>query len=109
MRPPLSVAAAGLLRSLLARAGVDRNRIYLMEFRSVDWQSLTFVGERHEISLRLPAPDAQSIVARLGERLEDVEWHIPGQIVADIALDGAPIVDRDGSVVLNIEALTIAE
>ena len=37
MRPALSVAAAGLLRSLLARAGVDRNRIYLMDFRSVDW------------------------------------------------------------------------
>ncbi|MDQ3144733.1 MAG: hypothetical protein M3Q57_07650, partial [Pseudomonadota bacterium] len=76
MRPALSPAAAGLLRSLLARAGVDRDRILLTDFRSVDWQSLTFVGERHEISLRLPAADAASIVARLGERLEDVEWHV---------------------------------
>jgi len=109
MRPALSVAAAGLLRSLLARAGVDRNRIYLMDFRSVDWQSLTFIGEQHEISLRLPSGDADSIVARLGENLEDVEWQIPGQIVADIALDGPPVVSDDGSVVLNMEALTIAE
>lgn len=109
MRPPLSVAAAGLLRSLLARAGVDRDRIYLMHFRSVDWQSLTFVGERHEIGLRLPAGDAAAILARLSESLEEAEWHIPGQIVADIALDGQPVTDDDGSVVLNIEALTIAE
>ncbi len=109
MRPALSAAAAGLLRSLFARAGIDRDRILLSEFRSVDWQSLTFIGERHEISLRLPARDAASIVARLGDRLEDVEWNIPGQIVADIALDGPPVESHDGSVVLNIEALTIAE
>ena len=48
-------------------------------------------------------------MARLGENLEDVEWQIPGQIVADIALDGPPVVSDDGSVVLNMEALTIAE
>jgi len=109
MRPALSTAAAGLLRSLLARAGIDRDRILLTEFRSVDWQSLTFIGERHEISLRLPARDSASLVARLADRLEDVEWNIPGQIVADIALDGSPIETADGSVILNIEALTIAE
>ena len=78
-----------------------------MNFRSVDWQSLTFVGERHEISLRVPADDARAIVARIGDGLEEVEWNVPGQIVADIALDGPPIEGRDGSVVLNIEALTL--
>ena len=109
MRPALSSAAAGLLRSLLARAGIDRDRILLTEFRSIDWQSLTFIGKRHEISLRLPARDSASLIARLTDRLEDVEWNIPGQIVADIALDGSPIETADGSVILNIEALTIAE
>ncbi|MCY7339809.1 MAG: hypothetical protein LH465_07675 [Sphingomonas bacterium] len=109
MRVPLSAAAAGLLRSLLARAGVDRDRIYLTDFRSTDWQSLTFVGERHEICLRLAAPDAALLVDRLSDRLEDVEWNIPGQIVADIGLDGPPVTGRDGSVLLNLEALTIAE
>ena len=109
MRPALSASAAGLLRSLLARAGIDRDRILLTEFRSVDWQSLTFVGERHEISLRLPARDAASILERLADRLEDVEWNISGQIVADIALDGAPVECQDGSILLNLEALTIAE
>ena len=109
MRPALSVAAAGLLRSLLARAGVDRDRILLTEFRSTDWQSLTFIGERHEIGLRASGGDAARIVERLTDRLEDVEWQIPGQIVADIALDGPPVETGDGSMVLTIEALTIAE
>jgi hypothetical protein len=49
MKLALSPAAAGLLRSLLGRAGVDRDRILLSEFRSTDWQSLTFMGERHEM------------------------------------------------------------
>lgn len=109
MRPALSVAAAGLLRSLLARAGIDRDRILLTDFRSTDWQSLTFVGERHEIGLRLAGSDAARIVERLTDRLEDVEWQIPGQIVADIGLDGPPVECADGSIILSIEALTIAE
>lgn len=109
MRPALSVAAAGLLRSLLARAGIDRNRILLTDFRSTDWQSLTFVGERHEIGLRLAGSDAARIVERLTDRIEDVEWQIPGQIVADIGLVGPPVETGDGSIILGIEALTIAE
>ena len=109
MRPALSVAAAGLLRSLLARAGIDRHRILLTDFRSTDWQSLTFIGERHEIGMHLAGIDAASIVERLTDRLEDVEWQIPGQIVADIGLLSEPTETGDGSVLLTIEALTIAE
>jgi hypothetical protein len=54
MRMAMSVAAAGLLRELLRRSGVDRNRILLTEFRSTDWQSLTFgdcIPCKHEIGL----------------------------------------------------------
>lgn len=109
MRPALSVAAAGLLRSLLARAGIDRDRILLTDFRSTDWQSLTFVGERHEFSLRLPGVDAERIVERLTDRLDEFEWQVPGQIVADIGLIGEPVERSDGSIILTIEALTIAE
>ena len=58
MRSPLSSAAAALLRSLLARTGLDQNRIVVGRFHSVDWQSLTFTGERHEITLRIAGPDA---------------------------------------------------
>jgi hypothetical protein len=109
MKLALSPAAAGLLRALIARAGIDRDRILLTEFRSIDWQSLTFIGERHEMELRVPGPGAGRLAARLIDGLADAEFSIPGQIVADIGLERPPSADRDGSVTLHIEALTIAE
>lgn len=109
MKLALSPAAAGLLRALLARAGIDRDRILLTNFRSTDWQSLTFLGERHEMELRIPGPDAPAVAARLCEGLSEAEFAIPGQIVADIALLRAPAQEPDGAMTLRIEALTIAE
>jgi hypothetical protein len=58
----MSGAAAGLLRGLLARAGSDRDRILLTVLRSTDWQSLTFIGERHQLHLRVPGPGAEAVV-----------------------------------------------
>ena len=81
----------------------------LRNWRSVDWQSLTFVGERHHISLRVSGPDSAEAVARLTSGLEDAEFAIPGHIVADITVVGGPDRASDGSTTLNIEALTIAE
>ena len=109
MKLAMSAAAAGLLRALLARAGVDRNRILLSDFRSTDWNSLTFAGERHAIALRIPGPGAASVAALLIEGLEDADFSIPGQIVADIALARPPVDQPDGAIMLDIEALTVAE
>jgi hypothetical protein len=105
----LSPAAAGLLRALIARAGIDRDRILLTEFRSTDWQSLTFVGERHEMELRVPGPGADELARLLTDGLDEAEFAIPGQIVADIGLSHPPSQNGDGSVTLQLEALTIAE
>jgi len=41
--------------------------------------------------------------------LDEAEFEIPGQIVADIALSEATRVEPDGTTVLAIEALTVAE
>ena len=109
MRLAMSPAAAGLLRALLARSGVERDRILLTEFRSTDWQSLTFIGEQHKIRLRVTAPEAAPIAARLVNGLEDCEFSIPGHCVADVALAGEPEAQADGSVTLTIEALTVEE
>ena len=109
MKLAMSTAAAGLLRALLARAGVDCNRILLSDFRSIDWNSLTFAGERHEITLRIPGPNASTVVALLIEGLVDADFTIPGQIVADITLAKLPVDQRDGSILIEIEALTVAE
>ena len=109
MKLAISTAAAGLLRALLARVGVDRNRILLSDFRSTDWNSLTFAGERHEITLRIPGPGAAAVAALLVEGLEEADFAIPGQIVADIALAKPLQGQRDGSILIEIEALTVAE
>ena len=105
----LSTAAAGLLRALIARTQLPRDRILLTEWQSVDWQSLTFVGERHEVALRLTGPDARAAAERLGTGLADAEFAIPGHIVADIAIAGTAREANDGSVLVSLEALTIAE
>jgi hypothetical protein len=109
MRLAMSPAAAGLLRSLLRRAGIDRDRILLTEFRSTDWQSLTFIGEQHQIRIRIPAPDAAEVASRLVNGLADDEFEIPGHILADVALAGEPERRQDGSIAIAIEALTVEE
>ena len=109
MRPPLSPAAAGLLRGLIARAGIERERILLRDFRSIDWQSLTFIGERHEICLIILPPDSGSASARITDQLGEAEWRIAGQIVADVGLAAPSRSNPDGSMTINLEALTIAE
>lgn len=109
MKLALSPAAAGLLRAFLARGGVDRDRILLTEFRSIDWQSLTFVGERHEIDLRVPGPEAHDLVERMTAGLGEAELSVPGHIVADIGLERPPTHHPDGSISLHLEALTIVE
>ena len=109
MRLAMSPAAAALLRSLLSRAGIKRDRILLTEFRSTDWQSLTFIGEQHRISLRISPPDAAEATARLVNGLAESEFSIPGHVVADIALAGEPRHQEDGSILIEIEALTVEE
>lgn len=109
MKMVMSHAAMGLLRALIARAEVPRNRILLSEWRSIDWQSLTFVGERHSISLRIAGPHSNEVANRLTTGLEDAHFAIPGQIVADIMMIGEPRSADDGATEVSLEALTIAE
>jgi hypothetical protein len=109
LKMAMSGAASGLLRALLERIGDQANRILLSEIQSVDWRSLTFTGETHLMRLRVPGPNADMIVGRLTNGIGDVEFSIPGHLVADIAVAGAPTRALDGSVTLAIEALTIAD
>ena len=109
MKLAMSPAAAGLLRALISRAGVYRDRILLTDFRSVDWQSLTFIGERHEIELRIAGQDSVNVAARITDGVAEAEFSIPGQILADIGLMQLPSQNGDGSVTIHLEALTIAE
>lgn len=88
---------------------MDRDRILLTEFRSVDWQSLTFVGERHEFQLRVAGPGAGEILSRVISGVGHAEFAIPGHLVADIAVVEQPRRGADGSMTVALEALTVAE
>jgi len=109
MRLPLSSAASSLLRALARRAEVPRDRILLIEWASTDWQSLTFVGERHRIALRICGPAANDACRRLIDDIEEADFVLVGHVLAEIAVMEPPAPSDDGSVVLTIEALTIAE
>lgn len=108
-RMPLSPAATALLRALIGRVGKQSDRILLIDCRSVDWQSLTFVGERHHFVLRFVGADAGLLCEQFRFGLPEAEFAIRGQIVADVAVERPPEHDPDGSIRLEIEALTIAE
>ncbi|HWI87857.1 MAG TPA: hypothetical protein VNS11_01240 [Sphingomicrobium sp.] len=108
-RIAMSAAASGLIRSLIGRAAVPRHRILLTDIRSIDWQSLTLMGERHEFQLRVTGADSAIVVERMCAGLDDAEFSISGQIVADIAIVGDPATNGDGSTSVSIEALTIAD
>jgi hypothetical protein len=107
-RIAMSPAASALLRALIGRARVPRDRILLTDIHTIDWRSLTFTGERHQIALRIPAPGSAEIVDRMCCGLEDAEFSIIGTIVAAIAVLGTPRRGLDGSTSLTIEALTIS-
>ena len=108
-RIPISPAASALLRLLIGRARVQRDRILLTGVISDDWRSLTLNGERHRIDLRVPGPNSGEIVERMCDGLDEAEFCIPGIIVADIAVRGDALLGFDGSTSLVIEALTISE
>lgn len=109
MKIAMSRSGNGLLRALLDRAGAEQSRVLLTDWRSVDWQSLTFVGERHHIGLRIIGDGAGELARRLTDGIGDAEFSIPSQIVADIIVAGEPRREADGAVVVTLEALTIAE
>ncbi|HVM21731.1 MAG TPA: hypothetical protein VM308_00320 [Sphingomicrobium sp.] len=109
MRLAMSPAAAALIRALVARAAVPRDRVLLIDAESVDWRSLTFNGERHCLALRVRGPASSQAVARMCDGLADAEFSIPGIVVADIALAEPPARSSDGSIEVSIEALTISE
>jgi hypothetical protein len=108
MKIAMSPAASALLRALIARADVERNRILLTDAHSYDWQSLTFTGERHHFTLRVTGRDSGNVVGRMCSGLEDAEFSIPGVLVADIGLIGTPVRSPDGATELMIEALTVS-
>ena len=61
------------------------------------------------MELRVPGPGADRLVELLPYGLAETEFSISGQIVADINLSRPPNRNNDGSISLQIEALTVSE
>jgi len=109
MKVAMSPAALRLLHALIGRACVARDRILLTDWRSTDWQSLTFIGERHELQLRISGAESMEVAKRLVTGLEDADLSIPGHVVADITVVDHPRPGGDGSTLIGLEALTIVD
>jgi hypothetical protein len=103
----MTAAAIALLRSLLHRAGEDRNRIFLSRWSTVDWQSLTLEGERHEASFVVSGEGAQAFAALWLAGVEEAEFDLPRGFVADVEVTEGPRLRDDGAVELTIGALTL--
>ena len=106
----MTSTAIGLLRALLARAPADSHRILLSSWCSTDWQSLTFVGERHQDGFVVRGNDALALATRWTKDIADAELPMgPGRFVADITVPTDLRLLDDGSVLIDVEALTLCE
>lgn len=122
IRHPIGHVATRLLREIeaLVRIGDnDRQKpsVIVEEIRSTDWASLTFVGQRHALDLRLEgeADAVAAVLTRIVETLAEHEIPIAGHFVADIRIIPGP--PRDASCAthgyccqpMTIEALVLRD
>ena len=81
----------------------------IMEASCAPWASATFQGTRHLIRLRMSDADAEARSAALAATLPEAEFHLPGHIVADMAVDGRTCCAASGNWLLDLSALTIED
>jgi hypothetical protein len=123
IRTPIGHVATAILREIgvMTRIGnMDRQKPMLVveELRAFDWASVTFVGQRHELDLRLDG-DADVVAAamvRLCDDLAAAEIAMAGHFIAEIrVIPGdrlAPEPDQSIETVrqpLRVEALVLRD
>jgi len=93
MRVIKSHAEAASLRGIAGAARLDANDrekpiMIVEEVITEDWASATFLGARITLALRFEggAEAVEAAYAALCERLQDWEFQLAGQIVADIGV-----------------------
>lgn len=108
-RPRLSAPATALVRVLLHRSSLRAGRILLTHCLSTEWRSLTFAGERHQLGFRITGDDALAHARALVDGIEEADLPIGRGFVADIALAAPLAPQEDGSVLVELEALTLED
>ncbi len=101
-------AGAELKRALRACFAGLGAAIVFETVSSRPWASITSSGERHHLSLCLPGPGAQAAVDVFIDGLEEHDFDLRGQILADIEVAGIAR-DADGQIRLTLEALTVKD
>ena len=81
-------------------------KVAVLAANSRRWSSMTFNGERHELSLMIEGDAAPERVGLFQREIDCADFNISGNLVADIVV--RPI-DPDGRVArVMVEALTVA-
>ena len=94
-------------RALLAQLAsrLSPARVTLVEGVSKPWASVTFSGERHELTLLVEGEGAASRCQCLQRTICCEEFDLNGNLVADIIMNN---LSSDGAAVrLDLEALTV--
>ena len=74
---------SGLVSAVLA---LGSNLGALLEHEQKNWESATFAGARHIITLEFKGEAAVEAGERLIDRLPEHEFALPGQLVADASV-----------------------
>jgi hypothetical protein len=112
MRPHADRVQAAILRAVAAMLAPHGVQLVIEELRCRDWASLTLVGGRHELDIRLEGEGAAAALARLQVELPELDIAIAGHILAELVVVPAPADDDAapaGSVALSLRALAIQE
>ena len=102
-RPARRDCHGRLIATLLDQAGPDSE---ITDSVLTSWCSATFVGARHAVTLVLRGMDAAARGAALAVRLPEMEFRLPGHIVADLVVDEREETATD-EVRLRLSVLTI--
>lgn len=86
-----------------------RGRVEAKLLAQTEWASVTFAGARHRLLVVLSGDGAVGAAADLLAALPELEFDIPGHIVADVALAAEERRDGGDHAALELEVLTIED
>lgn len=112
MRPHADRVQAAILRAVAALVAPHGVRVVIEELRCRDWASLTLVGGRHELDIRLEGEGAAAALAQVQAELPELDIAMAGHILAELLVVPMPAQDAAvpaGSVALSLRALAIQE
>ncbi len=84
-------------------------RVDALPLARSEWASVTFAGARHRLRVTLQGAGAVGAAADFLQALPELEFDLPGHIVADVALVAEERWDGGAHAMLELEALTIED